>query len=142
MDVEKLKQMLEAKGIRPTFQRIKILEYLLTQKETHPTADEIYEVIHSQMPTLAKATVYNTLNTFVRHGIASVLMISGEEARYDPIVEPHPHFFCVKCKRVFNIQSAPIDDKCLNLKEIEGNKIFEVHVYFRGICKECLKKSS
>ena len=65
--VEILKNELVKKDIRPSYHRIKVLEYLFDH-EDHPTADEIYAVLHSQIPTLSKTTVYNTLNSFVEAG--------------------------------------------------------------------------
>ncbi|MGQ9621717.1 MAG: hypothetical protein ACUVTX_12180, partial [Bacteroidales bacterium] len=65
--------------------------------------------------------------------------ITGGEIRYDPNIENHHHFLCLKCGQLYDV-----DIKCHfgfpQKKMIDGHKIQEVHGYFKGICKKCLKK--
>ena len=80
--MEKVKKLLESKGIRPTYQRLKILKYLEDNKE-HPTVDIIYEVMKKDIPTISKTTVYNTLNSLIENGVALPIIITGKETRFD-----------------------------------------------------------
>jgi len=136
MDVKELNDYLTKRGIRPSFHRIKILEYLFMNK-THPTVDDIYKALINEIPTLSRTTIYNTLSLFVEKGIVSQLIIDEGEARYDLREKPHAHFRCIKCGRIFDI-----DFDCALFKEkfIDGNKIIETQVNIIGICKDCLKK--
>jgi len=136
MDVKELNDYLTKRGIRPSFHRIKILEYLFMNK-THPTVDDIYKDLINEIPTLSRTTIYNTLSLFVEKGIVSQLIIDEGEARYDLREKPHAHFRCIKCGRIFDI-----DFDCALFKEkfIDGNKIIETQVNIIGICKDCLKK--
>ena len=136
MDVKELNDYLTKRGIRPSFHRIKILEYLFMNK-THPTVDDIYKALINEIPTLSRTTIYNTLSLFVEKGIVSQLIIDEGEARYDLREKPHAHFRCIKCGRIFDI-----DFDCALFKEkfIGGNKIIETQVNIIGICKDCLKK--
>ena len=61
-------------NIKPSVQRIAIMDYLLAHK-THPSIDEIYLALCKDIPTLSKTTVYNTLKLFVEHGAALMLTI-------------------------------------------------------------------
>ena len=54
---------LQGYGIKPSIQRIAIMDYLLTHK-THPSIEEIYLALCDEIPTLSKTTVYNTLKLF------------------------------------------------------------------------------
>lgn len=129
-------EILKENDIAPSMQRIKILEYLQSYK-THPTADMIYQALADEMPTLSKTTVYNTLKTFTNKGIIVALSIFENEVRFEFNTEPHIHFKCIKCGKIYDL------DKTFDLyedKEINGHKITEHHVNLRGICKECLKK--
>ena len=60
------KQILEGAGVRPSVQRLAVMDYLATHK-THPTVDEIYSSLAPSIPTLSKTTVYNTLKLFVEN---------------------------------------------------------------------------
>ena len=65
--------------------------------------------------------------------------ISRSELRYDFKHGMHHHFLCKKCGRI-----TDIDVECPNLgKMLEcGHNVEEVHGYFKGICKKCMKKEN
>lgn len=130
-----IKELLLSKGIKPTHQRLAILKLMEGNKE-HLNAGQIYKRIARQMPSISKTTVYNTLNKLAAGNVIIVLNIVGKEARYDFITGSHHHFFCEKCGAIIDI---PV--KCPNcaLQRIEGHKIREIHGYFKGICRKCLK---
>ncbi len=129
-------EILKEKDIAPSMQRIKILEYLQNYK-THPTADMIYQALADEMPTLSKTTVYNTLKTFTEKGVLVALSLFENEVRYEYTKEPHIHFKCTKCGRIYDVLKT---FKCLKNENIEGHQVIEHHVNLRGICKNCLEK--
>ena len=57
----KIVEILEEHGILPTPQRIAIAKVAFGTKG-HPSADEIWEIVKKNCPTLSRTTVYNTLN--------------------------------------------------------------------------------
>ncbi|MGQ9844458.1 MAG: Fur family transcriptional regulator [Spirochaetota bacterium] len=131
--MEQYKQYLEEKGISPSYQRLKILEYL-DQNRTHPTVDEIYTALVPHIPTLSKTTVYNTLSLFVQEGLASMLVLDNVEARFDITVQPHGHFTCKKCGKVYDIDI----NRYVNMpKSIDGHIVEQYQITFKGICKDC-----
>ena len=69
-------------GIKPSVQRIAIMEYLMEHR-THPSTDEIHSVLIKWMPTLSKTTVYNTLKLFTEQGALMALGIDDRNIRYD-----------------------------------------------------------
>jgi Fur family peroxide stress response transcriptional regulator len=119
-------------GIRPSVQRIAIMRYLLKNR-AHPTADEVFEALRTQMPTLSKTTVYNTLKLFVDNGAASYIGIDEKNARFDGCVEPHAHFRCKKCSQIADLQ---IDISQVLPVHFQG-KIEESHLYLKGVCEKC-----
>ncbi|HHE39087.1 MAG TPA: transcriptional repressor [Candidatus Cloacimonetes bacterium] len=129
-------EILKEHKIAPSLQRIKILEYLHNYK-THPTADMIYKALIDEIPTLSKTTVYNTLKTFVEKGILAELSLFENEVRYEYNTEPHIHFKCVNCGKIFDISASY---ECLKNKDVDGHKVLEHHVNLKGICKNCRKK--
>jgi len=133
---EKYIKPLKENQIKITPQRLEILKYLDVHR-THPTADEIYQELKENNPALSKTTVYNSVDILRNHGLIQALTISGSEHRYDYKHEMHHHFLCKKCGEIFDI-----DVKCPNLGKMLdcGHQVDEVHGYFKGICKKCLKK--
>jgi Fur family transcriptional regulator, peroxide stress response regulator len=125
---------LSENNIRPSFQRIKVLEYLLNNQH-HPNVDQIFRDLQSSIPTLSKATIYNTLSLFVKAGLVRVLTIEDKETRYDIITETHGHFKCEVCGTIYNFEVNP---DLMTTNELEGFKVVDKNVYFKGICSKCL----
>ena len=121
-------------NIRPSFQRIKVLEYLISNQH-HPNVDRIFKDLQSEVPTLSKATIYNTLNLFVKAGLVRVLTIEDKETRYDIVTETHGHFKCEECGTIFNFE---VDLELLATDELAGFKVVDRNVYFKGVCSKCL----
>ena len=59
-------------GIRPSAQRVAIMQYIMTH-HTHPTVGEIFDELCPLIPTLSKTTVYNTLRMFSEKGAAQMI---------------------------------------------------------------------
>lgn len=119
-------------GIKPSVQRIAIMEYLMEHR-THPSAEEIYGILSRRIPTLSKTTVYNTLKLFTEQGALQVLGIDERNIRYDIDISRHAHFICIGCGKVYDLAVEGIER--LSLKE----EFFmtEMHLYYKGYCKYC-----
>jgi Fur family peroxide stress response transcriptional regulator len=135
--IENVGDFLKLNEIKPSYQRIKIFEYLMHSKE-HPHVDEIYRALINEIPTLSKTTVYNTLNLFIEKGIIHMITIDGTEVRYDADLTTHGHFRCEHCGRVydFNAELSEVETDLSN-----GFIINQKDLYFRGICPICQKKN-
>jgi Fe2+ or Zn2+ uptake regulation protein len=135
-NIESLRSILLSSGVRPTHQRIRILGYLRDHPGEHPTVEEIHAALLEEMPTLALATVYNTLNALQDKGLASGVTITGSEIRYHFATAPHHHLLCRKCGKIIDL-----DVGCAfatgKRKSFKGHRIEEVHGYFKGICEGC-----
>lgn len=125
---------LKKRNIQPSIQRLKVMEYLV-QNRTHPTVDQIYIDLHRELPTLSKATVYNTLRVLVKANLVRVVTIEDNETRYDIQVDDHGHLKCDQCGRIYNFQ---ITMNALESDDLDQFQIRERNVYFRGICPRCL----
>jgi Fur family peroxide stress response transcriptional regulator len=136
MEPHELRNMLEEKGVKPSLHRMKILEYLVENKN-HPTVDNIFKEISGEIPTLSKTTIYNTLTTFVENGIAQAITIEDNEVKYDATVDEHAHFKCTKCGNIYDIN---MDTKISSIKTLSGHLVHERQLYFKGICRLCQKK--
>ncbi len=134
-----IKGFLRGRGIAPSFHRVKILEYLLSCK-SHPTVDMIYRELVREIPTLSKTTVYNTLELFYRRGVVLRFSIDGKKMRYDGDTTPHSHFVCEVCGKVYDVRldAVPVVPK----EKVDGHLVKGCDVFFRGVCRECLKKTT
>lgn len=127
-------EVLKAKNIRPSVIRIMIFDYLYANR-THPTVDDIYSSLASNIPTLSKTTVYNTVKLFVEKGLSKSITIEGFQTRYDADTAMHGHFLCKKCGKVYDFNIDNVIDN-----ELEGFNIITKEIYYSGICRECNNK--
>jgi Fe2+ or Zn2+ uptake regulation protein len=101
--------------------------------------EEIHAALLEEMPSLALATVYNTLNALQEKGLVSGVTITGSETRYHSVSGPHHHLLCRKCAKIIDL-----DVGCAfatgKRKSFKGHRIEEVHGYFKGICEACADK--
>lgn len=134
--IDNVGDFLKSHGIKPSFQRIRIFEYLLNNP-VHPTVDEIYQHLVAEIPTLSKTTVYNTLNLFIEKQITQMITIEENEARYDALTSTHGHFKCERCEKVYDFET---DISHIDTTEINGFQVNQKHIYFRGFCVACIKK--
>jgi len=127
---------LSSNNIRPSLQRMKVFEYLYTNKN-HPTVDMIYSFLSSEIPTLSKTTVYNTLNLFVENEVVVRVTIEDNDVRYDATVEDHAHFKCDTCGAIYDVDIDMSEVRFMKLNDFEIDK---TNVYLNGKCKKCLTK--
>lgn len=125
-------------NIKPSVQRIAVMDYLLKHR-THPSVEEIYSALSGDMPTLSKTTVYNTLKLFAEQGAAQMLTIDEKNVCFDGDTSLHAHFLCKRCGKIYDL---PIPEPMKETLEsnIEGHSVDELHYYYKGTCKNCLKK--
>lgn len=124
-------------NIKPSMQRIAIMEYLMEHR-THPSADEIYTELSPSMPTLSKTTVYNTLKLFSEQGAALMLTIDERNANFDADTSQHAHFLCKQCGKIYDLPFSK-EVKTVEGLQMDGHEVREMHYYYKGVCKECLK---
>lgn len=131
------KAKLKENGILLTIQRSAVLD-LLHDNPHHPTAEEIYQSLRGIYPALSRATVYNTLDLFKQHGLIQEITIERTKAHYDYKTEPHHHFLCRHCGRIYDVdvEKVPLERE----GRLDGHKIDEVWLYMRGSCAACLQE--
>jgi Fur family peroxide stress response transcriptional regulator len=129
-----LVRKLKDRGLRPSYHRIRVLEYLYERKDTHPTVDEIFDALSPEIPSLSKTTVYNTLHTFVQAGLARAVTIDPAQTRFDSTLANHGHFECDSCGAITNF---PVNVDHLAIAGLDQFEITQKDVYFRGLCPKC-----
>ncbi len=115
-----------------TTTRLVLLRFLATNRG-HYSAEDIYQILKEEYPSLSIATVYNNMSLFARLGIVQELRIEKDKIIYDTYTEPHAHFLCLKCGQIYDIDTSMKEFP----EEIDGHAVHFVHTYYFGICKNC-----
>jgi Fur family ferric uptake transcriptional regulator len=124
-------------NMRLTSQRQVILEELRKVK-SHPTANEVYDMVRKRLPRIGLGTVYRNLDLLSEKGIIRKLEVGGEQKRFDGDTSPHYHIRCLKCNRVEDIFIERSMELEKNAASCCNYKILDHHVQFSGICSKCL----
>ncbi len=122
--------------MRMTSQREILLEELKKLK-SHPTADELYQVVKKRLPRISLATVYRNLEQMSEAGIIKKLEYSGRQKRFDGEVHAHHHIHCIRCGRIADVHAAKGADLRSIVEDTSGFRLVEDQVEFSGICPEC-----
>jgi Fur family iron response transcriptional regulator len=124
--------MLRDAGIQPSAQRVAVAEYVLTTSD-HPTADQIWSKVRRSFPMISRATVYNTLNLFVKKGLLRQVVLDDGKTLFDANVATHHHFVDEETGRIHDV---PWDALAVSkLDSLNGFEVREYHVVMRGRLK-------
>lgn len=131
-------ETLNACGVKPSVQRVAILEYLQTHA-THPTVDDVFKALGRRIPTLSKTTVYNTLRLLADNRAAQMLTMDEHRVCYDGDTRPHVHFVCKRCGHIYDVcdEIAPqINGQAESVVGVAD----EVQMFYKGVCRSCIDK--
>ncbi|WP_018124527.1 Fur family transcriptional regulator [Desulfovibrio oxyclinae] len=122
-------------NFRLSKQRRVILEEL-RKVTSHPTADEVYDMVRKILPRISLGTVYRNLEFLNSQGMVLKLGGPGEQKRFDGNPDPHPHIRCEVCSRIADIM-CEVSDPVLPEGEEQGFTVHHCNVEFVGVCPEC-----
>ena len=125
---------------RMTLQRKKIME-IVTEGNTHPSADEVYQRVRSFLPRISLGTVYRNLEILSEMGKIQKLELSGSLKRFDWDLKKHYHIRCLRCDRIDNAPLAPLNQLEDELYEATVFQIIGHNLEFIGLCPECTKNT-
>lgn len=129
-------QVLRAKGIRATPQRIALLARLRSQRAPQ-NAEAIVRALRG---TLDQATVYRGLQEFERSGIVRRVQLRGSSL-YEAPGAHHHHLICRSCGTIEDVDVCL--PKSVSEKLIAKSKRFasveDDALEFHGICKACAR---
>ena len=129
-----LAQRLADSGLRATPQR-EVVYSVLLKKRDHPTADEVFVRVKSEMPSISLATVYNCLETLVQCDLVRAVNFERGPTRYCPNLQPHAHFHDEQTGATHDIElPAEIIEK-VNAVLPAGYDAKSVEIIFRGKAK-------
>jgi Fe2+ or Zn2+ uptake regulation protein len=134
--IERLRQV----GLKATGPRVAILASLEGDRD-HPTAEQLYETLRHQYPSLSLSTVYQTLDAFLRTGLCRRVFGAGERLRVDGTPQDHDHAICRTCGRIFDVdrQLLPLPTPPTHLPN--GLTVTGLRVEYDVICTTCREDS-
>lgn len=111
MEKREVVRLLKEKSIGLTVPRIEIAHFLLQQPQ-HLSADEILERVNAKYHRVSKATIYNTLNLFVKEGLINEVLVDSGRVLYDSNTKPHHHFYDPETGELIDIDQEMVSIQC------------------------------
>lgn len=121
--------LLTRNGIQPSAQRVAVADYVLFTDE-HPSADRVFARVKKVLPVLSRATVYNTLNLFVKKGLLRELVLAEGKVVFDPKLDRHHHFVDEVSGRIFDVPWDALEVR--KVGSLDDFEVAEYQVVLRG----------
>ncbi len=121
---------------RQTRQRQLILETLRGLR-THPTADEVYQLVRQQMPNVSLGTVYRNLERLSADGLVRKIHGEGGSRRFDGDLSPHHHARCRRCGQLVDLPAQLNLPELGELPGLEGFQVLGFRLEVLGLCPRC-----
>lgn len=133
---EKLEKRLEKNGIKPTANRLLVLDAISKKNEIFSLLD-----LEAELETIDKSTLFRTLTLFQQHLLVHTIDDGPGSLKYSVCdVEcdcspdwQHVHFFCTKCKHTYCLNNTPISSVTLPL----DFEIKTINMVVKGTCANC-----
>jgi Fe2+ or Zn2+ uptake regulation protein len=127
------------KKYRMSHQRQVILEEIL-KVNTHPTADEVYEMVRKRLPRISMGTVYRNLEILSTAGLIRRIGPVTSQMRFDGNTKNHYHIRCIRCGTVGDAPVEPMDNIENAIRRKSEYTIIGHTVEFIGVCPMCREK--
>ncbi len=135
--VDEMVTKLRERGSRLTPQRMAVLK-VLAVSEGHPSAEQVFERVRTDMPMISLATVYKTVALLKDMGQVLELGFSDDGNRYDGNMPyPHPHLMCVRCREILDLDIGTLDELPQAVAQETGYRIVNHRLDFYGMCPRC-----
>ena len=100
--------LLQGVGLRPTQQRLVIAHVLFDGKDKHVTTEQVCTALREKRQRVSLATVYNTLNAFIKAGLLRQTIIDGGGVYFDTNTRAHHHIFDEKSRKLSDIDASTV----------------------------------
>jgi Fur family ferric uptake transcriptional regulator len=124
---------------RMTHQRQVILDEI-RKVNTHPTADEVYELVRKRLPRISLGTVYRNLDILSARGLIKRIGPAFQQMRFDGVTKDHYHLRCVSCGKVEDAPMISVGDFEDAVRSQSDYSITGHRLEFLGICPACKKQ--
>lgn len=107
-----LTAFLEKEGLRKTQERHALLDYIYGSDSIFFNAEDLYLALANSKIRISLATVYNTLDIFLRAKLMKKVYLGERIAKFEKLygVNQSDHLICSKCGKVQSLQLSQMDD--------------------------------
>ena len=146
---EEFKEMLTAKGLKLTNQRLIVLKVLDKHRDIHMAAEDIYKLVKAECPDIGLATVYRTVQLLLEMQLVDRINLDDGCVRYEighrvdgESKHTHHHLICKDCGKVLSFNDDLLEELENHIEKMTGFRVLDHELKFYGQCKDCAEKSA
>jgi len=128
-------------GLKMTHQRMEIFAELARASD-HPSPEALYRRLTPRIPAMSLDTVYRTLRTLERSGLARKVETFHRQVRFEAIQPPHHHLICRECQEISDFPWTLFDNVPVPKDVGSWGVVERKSVVLTGICKKCRKAAA
>lgn len=135
---ERFRDYLRVCNLSVTRQRLRIAEAVFGT-HSHVSAEEILDHLQRGGSTVAKATIYRTLDLMLAAGLIREHDFGDGFRRYEarPTRPRHEHLVCTKCGKVIEFESPEIERIETEVAALHCFQPVHHRLEIYGLCEEC-----
>lgn len=130
---KEIQRKLSERGLKVTPQRMAVYRALMALG--HVCTEDVVAEVHKTDPAISVATIYNTLDSLLEHGLIMRLNTGGNKKYYDVSTHPHSHLYSPGNHRI-----ADFDDPALEAmireyiarQPIKGFRLSDIQIQLVG----------
>lgn len=136
--IHKIEDTLKEKGYKLTGQRRLIIE-AFESDSSHYTAQEVFESVKAQNPSINFSTVYRNLELLCKLGIVHKLNINSGMSHFElkDSGHHHHHMICLQCGEMQGLDLCPYSETYNKKLREMGFQAVEHKFEIYGYCKKC-----
>jgi Fur family ferric uptake transcriptional regulator len=136
-DEDELKALIRRLNLKVTSQRLLILK-ALCEGRRHVTAQELFEKISRQDPSIGFATVYRFLRHMNEQKFVTEVRMGGLPARYELTPKKHhDHLTCSSCGQIVEFENKTIETLQEKVAKQFGFMLTHHVLELYGVCPKC-----
>lgn len=136
MDNAEIEAVLAGKGIKPTANRILVLNALMQASRPVSLAD-----LEAALHPMDKASVFRVLELFAEKEVIHVIEDGSRSLKYEfchspshhSVSDQHVHFYCEKCDKVYCFDDIAVPQVGIPA----AFRVKSINFMFKGICPDC-----
>lgn len=130
---DKCIELLERHGIKPTANRILVLEAMTAVNHSLSLSD-----LEEALETVDKSSIFRTLNLFRRQKLVHSFEDGSGSEKYevtgvDDHTDLHTHFYCEVCHQTYCLKKTSVPSVQLP----EGFEAHSINYTVKGVCSKC-----
>ena len=128
-------------GLKITHQRMEIFAELARSSD-HPSPETMHRRLIPRIPAMSLDTVYRTLRTFERSGLARKVETFESQVRYEAAQPLHHHLICRECQEIRDFPWNSFETVRLPKEANAWGTVERKSVVLTGICRKCGDRAS